>query len=267
MRRSIHSVRLIAVPLLVAALLFSLAWGAAAASAASVTIDSIDASCGSGGVVGSVTVTNNTDAAITDSIPLLLMQHFPGEAQFQPVPGGSFSVSISLAAGETASFSFGPISTADISADANALRVDTDVSARPDLNPEKSDSFTPCAAEATSTPPAPTSTPVPGATEVPSATPTEATATATPGGQGPAVATPAAPGGLAVSPSAGVLGAAVTPSVGVAGAAVLPQALPATGENSSDNGAANAPIALVVVLAGVGLLSTAAAYRARRRTR
>ncbi len=185
---SVRHARLIPGVLLFAAGLVLLVVAPAGSSAVNVvrgplTIVSIEAGCGPDGVAGTITVANTSDAIISDDIPLLLMQHIPpsrgGTGPFEPVPGGAFTVPVLLLPGEEKTFAFGPLSTANVSALANALRIDTDTALRPDLNPEKSPSFPPCDAPPTPTP-SPTTTATSGATPTGTPSPTTTgTSTAT----------------------------------------------------------------------------------------
>ncbi len=150
---------------------------AATPSGGPLTIVSIQAMCGSGGVVGSVTVSNSSNATVSATIPLQLMQHIPpsrgGPSQFTPVPGGAISVPVTVPAHGQVTADFGPVSTSAVSPLANALRVDTNTALAPQLNPEKSDSFAPCGVAT------PTETPSATATPAPTLTPTPVIPTAT----------------------------------------------------------------------------------------
>ena len=148
-----------------------------------VEVIEVTAGCQSGGQVsGTITVKNRTQESVSDQVPLALKEHIPpsrgGSPQFVPTGVGT-TVSVSLDPGETKTLSYGPLSTAGVDPDANALRVDVNSQ---DINPERSESFPPCVVPPTATPVPPTATPVPPtATSVPpTATSVPPTATSVP---------------------------------------------------------------------------------------
>lgn len=158
--------------------------GSAAGSPFSaVEILHIEAFCRSdGSVAGTITVRNRSEENVSDAVPLVLAQHIPpargGPPFFEPVPGSRVEVEVSLEPRSTATFAYDGLDTSAVDPRANALRVEVDTTARPDLNPEKSDSFPPCF------PPTATPTLTPSATATATATYTataspSATATAT----------------------------------------------------------------------------------------
>lgn len=144
-----------------------------------VEVVEITATCTTSGAVGgTITVSNRTDQAVSDQVPLVLAQHIPpsrGGSPFFLGTGAGAAVAVSLAPGGGATLSYGPLSTAGVSEDANSLRVEVDTDQRPDINPERSESFTPCAAVLPT--PTPTSPPPAG----PSPTPTGQLPGVTPG--------------------------------------------------------------------------------------
>lgn len=207
-----------------------------------VEIVSITTTCGPNGAVsGTITVRNRTQQPVSDQVPLILTDHVPpsrgGSPHFMPT-GASTLANVTLGPGATATFSYGPLSTAGVDPDANSLRVEVNTNLRPDLNPEKSASFPPCGVSPTSTPtntpthtptntpPPPTNTPVPTATPTntppgqPTPTntpPTEATPTDTPGPEATATNTPSA--APTETPESQVLATIIapTPEAGVSG--------------------------------------------------
>lgn len=141
-----------------------------------------------GTVSGTITVRNREEAPLDDVIPLVLTAHVPpsrdGSPQFEPVPGATTEVHVVLGPGATDTFPYGPRDTSSVDPDTNALRVEVDTDARPDLNPEKSPSFPWCCWPTQTPTPTPTSpvteTPTRTATATATRTPTQtATATAT----------------------------------------------------------------------------------------
>lgn len=120
-----------------------------AAPSAPVEVTLITASCdGEGNVVGLIMVENLTSQKVSTSVPLVLGQHIPpssgGSSKFVPVPGATTVVPVNLPGDTTFGFNYGPLSTATVDPQANALRVEVDISVNKDLNPEKSESFPPC---------------------------------------------------------------------------------------------------------------------------
>lgn len=236
------------------------------ANTGALEIVSIDAGCMPGGVGGTITVMNNSAAEVTDTLPFVLVQHVPpgqgGQAEW--ILLRAFTVQVTVGANSETVVDFGPISTAGMLPDVNALRVDTDVTLRPDLNPEKSDSFAPCgpaetptavatstavatptaAAEATETSTAvatPTETPEATETGTPSATETPSGVSNTP--------TATSPGGTLPATAQAVVAAGTSaPSVEVLGASAAPR-LPSTGAGSE-----RSPLRLPLLALGLGLI-------------
>ena len=149
-----------------------------------VEIVAITAVCdANGGVTGVLGVVNRSSESVSDQVPLILARHIPpsrgGFSHFLPT-GVSGLVTVTLGPSDGALLPYGPLSTAGVAAQANALRVEVDTNTRPDLNPERSESFPPCGAQPSPTPPPPTPVPTLGPaplTPVPTLSPPSPTPT------------------------------------------------------------------------------------------
>jgi hypothetical protein len=190
----------------------ALMWGSPSAGQRFGPVEVLEVTTGcqpDGRVSGTITVKNRTQEPVSDQVPLALKEHIPpslgGSPQFVPTGTGT-TVSVTLDPGETKTLSYGPLSTASVDPDANALRVDVNSQ---DFNPERSESFPPCVAPPTPTPVPPTATPVPPtATPVPpTATPVPPTATPV-----PPTATPVPPTATPVPPTATPVPPTATPT-------------------------------------------------------
>ncbi len=153
-----------------------------------VEVVEITAACtADGAVTGSITVSNRTQEPVSGQVPLILAQHIPpsrdGSPFFMPTGAGD-TVPVSLSPSGRVTLSYGPLSTAGVDGRANALRVEVNTAQRPDINPERSESFPPCR-QAQPTP-TPTSPRPPGSPTPPPTTPPE---TPGPTDQPPATAT------------------------------------------------------------------------------